>query len=59
MRKYYCFAGIALEIDIPDKWMYEDDGILAPFRVDSVTEPFVFRFEMTPELLPPAGDCVV
>ena len=59
MKKYYCFAGVALEIDIPDKWMYEDDGILAPFRVDSVAEPYVFRFEMTPELLPPAGDCVV
>ena len=59
MKKYYCFAGVGLQIDIPDKWMYEDDRILAPFRVDSVAEPYVFRFEMTPELLSPAGDCVV
>lgn len=59
MKKYYCFAGITLEIDIPNKWMYEDDGILAPFRVDSVAEPYVFHFEMMPELLPPVGDCVV
>ena len=44
MKKYYCFAGIALEIDIPDSWMYDDDRILSPFRVDSVAEPYVFRF---------------
>lgn len=59
MKKDYCFAGIGLQIDIPDRWMYEDDGILAPFRVVSVSEPYVFRFEMIPELLPPEGECVV
>ncbi len=58
MKKCYCFAGIELEIDIPDEWMYENDRYLAPFRVDAVQEPYVFRFEMVDELLPPAGECL-
>lgn len=58
MKKYYRFAGIELEIDIPDPWMYGDDRYLAPFRVDSVEDPYVFRFEMVAELLPPVGECI-
>ncbi len=58
MKKYYYFAGVGLEIDIPDQWMYENDRYLAPFRVPSAEDPFVFRFEMVPELLPPASECL-
>lgn len=58
MKKFYRFAGIDLEIDIPDAWMYECDRYLAPFRVGSAKDPYVFRFEMVPELLPPAGECL-
>jgi hypothetical protein len=58
MKKYYSFAGIDLEIDIPDQWMYENDRYLAPFRVDSVEDPYVFQFEMVPELLPPTCQCM-
>ncbi len=58
MKKYYRFAGIDLEIDVPDERMYENDRYLAPFRVDSVDDPYVFRFEMVPELLPPTGECL-
>ena len=54
MKKYYCFAGVGVEIDIPDQWMYENDRHLAPFRVDAVADPYVFRFEIVSQLLPPA-----
>ncbi len=58
MKKYYRFAGIDLEIDVPDERMYKNDRYLAPFRVDSVEDPYVFRFEMVSELLPPTGECL-
>lgn len=58
MKKYYAFAGLELEIDVPDPWMYENDRYLAPFRVDSAENPLVFRFEIVEELLPPAGECI-
>lgn len=58
MKKYYSFAGIELEIHIPDQWMYEDERHLAPFRVDSVENPSIFRFEMVDALEPPAGECI-
>lgn len=58
MKKYYSFAGIDLEIDIPDPWMYENDRHLAPFRVDAVENPQIFHFEIVDELTPPTGECV-
>lgn len=58
MKKYYSFAGVDLEIDIPDQWMYENDQYLAPFRVDAADNPDVFRFEMVSQLQPPTGDCI-
>lgn len=58
MKKYYRFAGIDLEIDVPESWIYENDQHLAPFRVDSVEDPHIFRFEPVAELLPPVGECL-
>ena len=58
MKKYYRFADIDLEIELPDERMYQNDRYLAPFRVDSVENPYVFRFEMVSELLPPTGECL-
>ena len=58
MKKYYSFAGIELEIDIPDQWMYEDDGHLAGFCVESVNDPYVFYFGIADEFLPPKGVCI-
>ena len=59
MKKCYSFAGVEVEVHIPDPWMYENDRHLAPFLVDAVTEPQVFRFEVVTQLLPPVGDCLV
>lgn len=58
MKKYYYFAGIGVEIDIPDQWMYEDEGLLTPFRVPSVINPYAFRFEMVSQLPVPVSECI-
>lgn len=58
MVKYYSFAGVDVGIDIPDQWMYENDRYLAPFRIEFAPEPYVFRFELVPQLLPPADECI-
>lgn len=38
--------------------MYAGERHLAPFRVDAVTDPHYFRFEMVQTLEPPLGPCV-
>ena len=58
MVKNYSFAGVDVGIDIPDQWMYENDRYLAPFRVDSVLMPYMFRFELVSQLLPPDDTCI-
>lgn len=59
MKKYYRFAGVPLEIDIPDPWMYAEDRYLAPFRVDRVEDAYTFHFEIVSELSAPEGRCTV
>ena len=56
MEKYYCFAGIEIAVSIPEKWMYEDDRHLAPFRVTQVNDPHVFTYMPVTSLSAPAGD---
>lgn len=55
MEKNYCFAGLELSVCTRDEWMYEDDRVLAPFRVDSVTDPHRFAFDFVDSLTPPSG----
>lgn len=55
MEKYYHFADLDFAISIRDEWMYDDDRILAPFRVDTVNDPHRFCFELVDSLIPPAG----
>lgn len=56
MEKHYRFAGVELTVSIPEKWMYQEDRQLAPFRVSDVREAHVFRFEAVDALLPPQGE---
>ena len=58
MKKYYKFAGVEIEIDIPEDRMYEDARDLAPFEVESVQDPHRFTFKMVTELTPPNGACL-
>lgn len=55
MEKYYQFAGMDFLIDIPDEQMYCDDRRLAAFRVEKVTEPHCFQFQIVEELEAPGG----
>ena len=59
MEKYYRFAGVEVAVRIPEDWMYEDDRLLAPFRVCQVKDPHVFCFEPVDSIAPPSGDLEV
>lgn len=56
MEKYYRFAGLELCVSADEKWMYTDDRSLAPFRVESVTDPHIFTFDFVAALTPPSGE---
>ena len=58
MEKYYAFAGLEFAVSARDEWMYDDDRMLAPFRVDSVSDPHRFHFSVVQALTPPAGALV-
>ena len=58
MRKYYGFAGVELALDIPDAIAYPNDRSLEPFRVEEVTRPHEFTFELVDALTPPCGLCI-
>lgn len=55
IEKYYRMAGVELAISLPRQRMYEEDGVLAPFRVESVRQPHRFRFSVVKSLPPPEG----
>lgn len=56
MKKYYKFAGVELEISIPDEWMYQKEKSLGEFRVECADFPHHFQFEIVDQLLPPVGE---
>ena len=58
MRKYYSFAGVELEIIIPDEFTYTNERYLAPFAVEHVESPHRFRFDVVDELTPTTGTCI-
>ena len=54
-RRYYRFAGLEFQVEMEASRMYREERRLAPFRVEAVTDPHIFRFEVL-EKLPPLGD---
>ena len=58
MERYYRFSGVEIALDIPQELMYEREGHLAPFRVDSVSDPHRFRFALVDALSEPRSGCV-
>lgn len=54
--RYYRFAGVETAISMSRELFYENEYRLEPFRVETVMEPHVFRYEKTKMLLPPEGD---
>ena len=57
MERYYRFAGVELAVSTADAGNL-DGSRLEEFAVDSVTDPHVFRFELTDELPRPGGECI-
>lgn len=58
MERYYRFAGLEFLISMPENMMYENAYRLAPFAVDTVTDPHIFSFSRVEELEPPRGRCL-
>lgn len=58
MDRYYRFAGVELTISLPDERACSEERHLAPFAVEKVSHPHVFRFEVADVLPPPEGECI-
>ena len=56
MEKYYSFAGVELSVRTAPELMYEEDRLLAPFRVQKVKEPHRFTFTRVPQFSAPEGE---
>lgn len=59
MEKHYHFAGIDLVVSIPEKWMYLEDRVLAPFRTEGAQNPHRLTFQVVDELPVPFGELIV
>lgn len=58
MERYYSFANVDYCVTGPDDRMYQDDGILAPFRTEKKTSCHRVHLEVTDTLGEPEGPCV-
>ena len=58
MERFYEFAGVGIIVRIPDAIAYDDDYTLAPFRVEAVTDPHLFEFELVQTLPQAEGACI-
>lgn len=56
IEKYYCFAGVQVAVSMPRERMYQQDGVLAPFRAADAAQPHRFRFQVVEQLSPPEGE---
>lgn len=58
MKKYYHFAGLDIQIDIPDDKMYENERWLGEFASTMADDAHCFRFHIADTLETPKGECV-
>lgn len=58
MTKYYELAGVGIAVRIADELMYTNERYMAPYRVEMVSDPHVFDFELVESLPEPAGNRV-
>lgn len=58
MERFYRFADITFRISGNDEDMYQDDGVLTPFRVTGIEYDHSIRFEIVESLPIPEGECV-
>ena len=55
MEKHYRFAGVSITVDIPREHMFEAEGNLAPFRVETGGDGHRFRYQLCDRLDEPEG----
>ena len=55
MKRYYCFAGLEFQIEIPEACAYTQERNLASFRVESVKDPHRFICDHAEKLTEPEG----
>lgn len=56
MKKQYEFAGVGLEVSIPDQWMYKNERVLEPFGTSGLSHPHKFNMEVVADLTHPTGE---
>lgn len=55
ISRCYRFAGVDIQLIIPEDRFCEDEGNLTQFLAEPVSDPHVFRYSFVEELLPPDG----
>lgn len=55
MERIYCFAGVEYTLVMPETRFPAEERYLAPFRVESVSDPHIFRFSFVDTLDAPEG----
>lgn len=58
MERFYRIADINFRISGQNQWMYRNDGVLAPFRTESVEPDQSIVLEVADQLSEPEGLCV-
>lgn len=58
MEKYYRFAGLEFAVWLPGHMEFPNERLLAPFAVESVTQPHIFDCQSVDALTPPQGACI-
>jgi len=59
MKRYYRFAGLEFQVEIPEEIAYRDEWNLGAFRVEHCDNPQIFRFDYAEDLQEPKGGCSV
>lgn len=59
MKKYYRFAGLEIQVEMPESCAYTEERHLVSFAVEAVKDPHKFRFTYVDELQEPSGKCYV
>lgn len=58
MERFYHFAGVTVKVTGDDREVFQDDGILAAYRVASRSADYALTLRMVDRLDPPSGTCV-
>lgn len=59
MDRFYRFGGVEFQITMPEEIFYREERHLAPFAVNDVRNPHVFRFELVDTMPEPEGKLFV